>query len=91
MAHEKGLFAYIVKSDRDVNDENGTTYIYFDGNSGTFVSLLTPSEQNAGLTLTMWLGYLAHGQHLGATVQNLRLSDGLGGSHAVNHRGVYMA
>ena len=52
---EKGLFGYVVKSDRDVNDENGSTVVYFDGNSGAFVSLLTPSGQNAGLTLTMWL------------------------------------
>ncbi len=52
---EKGLFGYVVKSDRDVNDENGSTALYFDGNSGDFVSLLTPSGQNAGITLTMWL------------------------------------
>ena len=52
---EKGLFGYVVKSDRDVNDENGSTLVYFDGDSGAFVSLLTPSGQNAGLTLSIWL------------------------------------
>ena len=52
---EKGLFGYVVKSDRDVNDENGSTVVYFDGDSGAFVSLLTPSGQNAGLTLSIWL------------------------------------
>ena len=36
-------------------------------------------------------GHLAHGKYLGFAVQNLHLSDGLGGDDAVDHRRVYMA
>jgi len=52
---EKGLFGYVVMSDRDINDKNGSTIVFFDGNSGEFVSLFTSSGQNAGLTISMWL------------------------------------
>jgi uncharacterized iron-regulated membrane protein len=65
----QGVFGYIVKSDRDINDENGSTVVYFDGNSGAFVSLLTPSGQNAGLTLTMWLVTLHMANIWGLTFQ----------------------
>ncbi|MBD9355825.1 PepSY-associated TM helix domain-containing protein [Methylomonas albis] len=52
---DKGLFGYVVMSDRDINDKNGSTIVFFDGDSGAFVSLFTPSRQNAGMTISMWL------------------------------------
>ena len=55
---EKGLFVYLVRSDRDISDDGGTTAIWFDGNNGEFVRLLLPTGQASGLTLTMWIDNL---------------------------------
>lgn len=55
---EKGLFVYLVRSDRDISHEGGTTAVWFDGNSGEFVRLLMPTGQASGLTVTMWLSSL---------------------------------
>lgn len=52
---EKGLFLYVVKSDRDLSPENAGTGVWFDGDSGAFAGLLLPSGQNAGMTVSMWL------------------------------------
>lgn len=51
----KGAFMYIVRSDRDLMDENGSTYLYFDGNSGKFAELSLPTGQNAGNTINSWI------------------------------------
>jgi uncharacterized iron-regulated membrane protein len=52
---DKGLFAYTVKSDKDINDKIAATSIYFDGDSGAFVALSLPTGQNTGTTITRWL------------------------------------
>ncbi|MCI0356592.1 MAG: PepSY domain-containing protein [Acidobacteria bacterium] len=52
---ESGLFFYIVHSDRDVVDEQGGTYVVFNGNSGQFAGLELPSGLNAGSTLNQWI------------------------------------
>ncbi|WP_347987583.1 PepSY-associated TM helix domain-containing protein [Methylomonas sp. AM2-LC] len=52
---EKGLFAYSVKSDRDINEQNGSTVVWFDGTSCTYAGVILPSGQNTGFTISMWL------------------------------------
>ncbi|WP_426992496.1 PepSY-associated TM helix domain-containing protein [Methylomonas sp. CM2] len=52
---EKGMFLYVVKSDRDLSPDHAGTAIWFDGDSGRFGGLLLPTGENLGLTLSMWL------------------------------------
>lgn len=52
---EKGLFAYFVRSDRDLIDEGGDTYVVFDGSSGRFAGLSLPRGQNLGSTIHSWI------------------------------------
>lgn len=51
----KGLFFYLVKSDLDINTQNGSTIVWFDGKSGAFVNVLLPSGWNTGVTISQWL------------------------------------
>jgi uncharacterized iron-regulated membrane protein len=52
---EKGVFFYSVRSDRDLIDEGGATYLLFDGSSGRFAGLSLPRGQNLGTTLHSWI------------------------------------
>lgn len=52
---EKGVFFYIVRSDRDLRDEVGDTWLVLDGDTGKFHGLYLPTGQNAGTTLNSWL------------------------------------
>ncbi len=52
---EKGVFYYIVRSDREVSSESGGTLLVLHANSGTMIDLSLPSGQNLGMTLHSWL------------------------------------
>ncbi|WP_347985979.1 PepSY-associated TM helix domain-containing protein [Methylomonas sp. AM2-LC] len=52
---DKGLFAYTVRSDKDINNKVSDTSVFFDADSGDFVAVLLPSGQNTGTTITRWL------------------------------------
>lgn len=52
---DKGVFFYVVHSDRDLIDAGGSTYLIFDGNSGQFAGLSVPTGQNAGSTIHTWI------------------------------------
>lgn len=52
---DKGVFIYSVRSNRDLMDKWGGTYLVFDGNSGGFVGLSVPTGQNAGGTINSWI------------------------------------
>lgn len=56
---ERGIYSYIVRSSRDIQDKQGVTRIFFDANSGELKLLLLPSGQYAGNTVTNWL-YALH-------------------------------
>jgi uncharacterized iron-regulated membrane protein len=53
--HFQQLFLYIVRTDRDLMDEGGSTYLYFNDKSGKFAELNLPRGQNAGSTLNSWI------------------------------------
>lgn len=55
----KALYRYRVRSDRDIRDENGSTSIWFDGNSGQLKAVFLPTGAAAGDTVTTWL-YALH-------------------------------
>ncbi len=52
---DKGVFFYVVRSDRDLMDEGAGTYMLFDGKTGKFASISLPTGQNAGSTLHSWI------------------------------------
>jgi uncharacterized iron-regulated membrane protein len=52
---EKGVFFYVVRSDRDLMDEGGGTWVIFDGTRGQFAGLSLPTGQNAGGTIHSWI------------------------------------
>jgi uncharacterized iron-regulated membrane protein len=52
---EQGVFLYIVRTDRDLMDEGGSTYLFFNDQSGKFAELNLPRGQNAGSTLNSWI------------------------------------
>ena len=52
---EKGLFFYIVHSDRDIMDEGGSTWLMLDGTTGKFAGLSLPIGANAGTTINSWI------------------------------------
>ena len=56
---ECGIYSYIVRSSRDIQDKQGVPRIFFDANSGELKLLLLPSGQYAGNTVTNWL-YALH-------------------------------
>ncbi len=51
---DKGLFQYNVRSDRDVLNSYGSTFLLFDS-KGELVSLFVPTGQNAGSTINTWI------------------------------------
>jgi uncharacterized iron-regulated membrane protein len=55
----KVLYRYRVRSDRDIRDENGSTSIWFDGNSGQLKAVFLPTGAATGDTVTTWL-YALH-------------------------------
>jgi len=54
----KGLYVYSVKSDRDISDNGGSTHVYFNADTGKFVTLFLPSGEKTGDTVTGWLASL---------------------------------
>ena len=52
---EKGVFFYIVHSDRDLIDEGGSIWLLLDGATGKFAGINIPTGQNAGTTLDNWI------------------------------------
>lgn len=52
---DKGVFFYVVHSDRDVSNEGGGTVVMLDATTGQFAGLTLPSGQSAGTTITNWL------------------------------------
>ncbi len=51
----KGVFIYLVRSDHDLQDEGGNTYLLFDGTTGAFAGLNLPTGVNAGVTVHSWI------------------------------------
>jgi uncharacterized iron-regulated membrane protein len=52
---EKGVYLYSVRSDRDLADAVGATYVIFDGISGNDAGLILPTGQNLGSTINAWI------------------------------------
>ena len=57
----KGVYAYSVRSSRDIQIDHGGTTVYFDGNSGAFKASFIPTKKASGDTLTEWLEGLHKG------------------------------
>lgn len=51
----KALYRYVVKSERDIRDQWGSTMIYFDANTGERRSVSFPTGEASGDTMTHWL------------------------------------
>jgi uncharacterized iron-regulated membrane protein len=51
---DKGVFLYVVRSDRDLWDEGALTVLLFDDH-GKFISMSLPTGQNVGTTLNTWI------------------------------------
>ena len=51
---DKGMYLYILRTERDPWDKDGATTLVFDG-SGTVRSLFVPTGSNAGSTLHSWI------------------------------------
>ena len=51
---DKGLFQYNVRSDRDLSNDYGSTFLLFN-NNGKLMSLFVPTGQNAGSTMNTWI------------------------------------
>lgn len=56
---ERGVYNYVVRSSRDIQDKRGATHVFFDANTGEFKLVLLPSGQYSGNTVTSWL-YALH-------------------------------
>jgi len=52
---EKGVFFYIVRSDRDLIGAGGGTWLLLDGTTGKFAGINIPTGQNAGTSLNSWI------------------------------------
>lgn len=59
---ELGVYVYIVRSSRDIQDRFGQTRVFFDADTGEERLLLLPSGQYGGNTVTTWLAalHMAH-------------------------------
>jgi uncharacterized iron-regulated membrane protein len=51
----RGVYAYFVRSSRDIQDKRGRTRVFFDADSGTLKLVALPTGQYAGNTITSWL------------------------------------
>lgn len=56
---ERGIYHYVVRSSRDIQDRRGGTRVFFDADTGEFKLVLLPSGQYNGNTVTSWL-YALH-------------------------------
>jgi len=54
-----GMFRYVVRSTRDVNERYANTAVWFDGDSGRETAFEAPTGEAAGNTLNTWL-YALH-------------------------------
>lgn len=52
---ERGVYNYVVRGSRDIQDYGGQTRVLFDADSGEQKLLLLPTGQYAGNTVTSWL------------------------------------
>lgn len=50
-----GVYAYSVRSSRDIQDTQGVSWVFFDADTGELKLLLLPTGQHAGNTMTSWL------------------------------------
>ena len=60
-----GAYTYIVKSDRDIRDKLGQTYVGFDADTGALISLELPVGEHSGNTVSAWLYALHMGDVFG--------------------------
>ena len=51
---DKGVFLYVVQTDRDLLDDGASTTLLFD-DEGRFISVSLPTGQNVGSTLHTWI------------------------------------
>jgi uncharacterized iron-regulated membrane protein len=54
----RGVYRYIVRSDRDVRDIGGVTSIFIDATSGARVATYIPTGAASGDTIRSWIGAL---------------------------------
>ena len=52
---EKGMFFYAVRSDRDIAQEGGGTFMVLDGQIGAYRDLILPTGQHPTLTFHSWI------------------------------------
>lgn len=52
---KNGVYAYVVRSDRDIAADRGRTWVEFDANTGEQRSLFLPTGQASGNTVRSWL------------------------------------
>ncbi len=62
---DRGVYAYRVRSDRDVQDRRGRTDVLFDADTGELRLFSLPTGQHGGNTLTNWLYALHMGNIFG--------------------------
>jgi uncharacterized iron-regulated membrane protein len=55
ISRRQGLIEYRVHSSRDIGDKAGSTSVTFDGYSGELRSVVLPTGQTSGATVTTWL------------------------------------
>ncbi|HEY8066125.1 MAG TPA: PepSY-associated TM helix domain-containing protein [Methylosinus sp.] len=55
LAREEGRYRYSTHSSRDIGEKYGSTSVFFDAQTGAFLSLDLPSGRRIGNTLTTWL------------------------------------
>ena len=56
---DRGVYNYIVRSSRDIQDRRGGTKVFFDADTAEFKLLMLPSGQYNGNTVSNWL-YILH-------------------------------
>jgi uncharacterized iron-regulated membrane protein len=54
----RGVYSFIVRSNRDIRDKSARTIVYFDGDTGALRLLDLPTGQHSGNTVTSWLAAL---------------------------------
>lgn len=51
----RAIYRYVVKSDRDIRDNWGSTMVYFDANTGEYRASFFATGEATGNTITYWL------------------------------------
>lgn len=74
---EKGLFFYGVRSDRDITDTGGATFLVLDSETGALRELLTPTGHHPTYTVHSWLFALHTGSVLGLPYRSFLSITGL--------------